>query len=225
VSGITWICAIVLGQTPAPLTVSADMLSGPQRTGAVVELTTDHVTLEADGQRTELPLRDLLAMVVRGGPVAQPAATSAWVELVDGSRLEATRYAVKNRSATVHVGGRVLTLDARAILSVRFQAPSPTLDRQWREIVAGGNRSDVAVLRRSKTSLDQLEGVFHDITDEAVEFEYDEQRIAVRRSKLEGIVYFHAVPRDLPKTVCEVLETDGSLWRVQALELRGPSCG
>ncbi|MHB0956150.1 MAG: NPCBM/NEW2 domain-containing protein [Pirellulaceae bacterium] len=219
--GITLMCAMVLGQAPPRLNVSVETLSGPQRTGTVVELTTERVTIESDGDRTTLNLRDLLALIVNDRPPANPPAAAAWIELVDGSQLEATRYTVQNRIASLQIGDRAVSLDARNIRSVRFHPPSPALDRQWREIVAGANHGDVAVLRRSKTSLDQLEGVFHDVTDEAVDFEYDEQRIAVKQAKLEGIVYFHPVARDLPKTVCDVLETGGSLWRAQSLELAG----
>jgi hypothetical protein len=216
---------MVLSQAPPPVTVSIESLSGPRRTGVLVELTTQRATLEVDGQRIAMELRDLLTLVVSGrvpaSPGASPPATAAWVELVDGSRLEATHYTVQNRIASLRIGDRAVSLDTRDIRCVRFHPPSPALDLQWREIVAGSNRGDVAVLRRSKTSLDQLEGVFHDITEEAVEFEYDEQRIAVKPAKLEGIVYFHAAPRDLPKSVCDVLETGGSLWRVKSLELAG----
>jgi hypothetical protein len=66
-----------------------------------------------------------------------------------------------------------------------------------------------------------LEGVFHDITAEAVEFEYDEQRIAVKHAKLEGIVYYHAGPQEFPKPVCELVAVNGSRWQAQTLELAG----
>ena len=79
---------------------------------------------------------------------------------------------------------------------------------------------DVIVLRRSRTALDQLEGVFHDVTDQTVEFEYEDQRIPVKRSKLEGMVYYHGVGRHLPTSVCEVQETGGSSWQAQSITLR-----
>ncbi|MHB8970387.1 MAG: NPCBM/NEW2 domain-containing protein [Pirellulaceae bacterium] len=212
---------MVLLQAPPALSVSVEPLSGPKRAGAIVELTTERVTIEAEGQRSSLNLNELLAMVVNSGPLVNSPATSAWIELVDGSRLEANSYTVRERVAAIRVGDRVISVDTGNILSVRFQPPSPALDRQWQDIVAGGSRGDVAVLRRSATSLDQLEGVFHDITSEAVDFEYDEQRMAVKQAKLEGLIYFHPAASNLPKAVCDVLETGGSRWRVKTLELVG----
>ena len=132
------------------------------------------------------------------------------------SRRPATPCRIASRRSASATGA--CHVDTRNIRSVRFHPPSPELDRQWREIVAGSNRGDVAVLRRSKTSLDQLEGVFHDITEEAVEFEYDEQRIAVKPAKLEGIVYFHAVAR---RPAESRLRRAGDRWFTVACQVAG----
>jgi hypothetical protein len=153
--------------------------------------------------------------------MVESPATTAWVQLVDGCLLEATAYTVRNRSATIQLGEKSLSCDTRLVHSVRFHRPTPELDPAWREIVAAGGRGDIAVLRRSSTSLDQLEGVFHDITGEAVEFEYDEQRIAVKHAKLEGIVYYHSGTLELPKPICEVVVVNGSRWQAQTLALAG----
>ncbi len=88
--------------------------------------------------------------------------------------------------------------------------------------MAGGARGDVVVLRRSKTSLDQLEGVFHDVTEEAVDFEYDEQRIAVKRAKLEG----HRLLSRRAAAICRIRRAKCwkpavPLWRAKSLELAG----
>ena len=218
---MTWIWALLLLQTAPPLDVSVEALSGPPRAGALVELDDQHIVIEADGKRETIDLRDLLALTINNRLPATSPATSVWIELIDGSRLEGTSYTVANRVASIRMGDRTISVETRSIISVRFHPPSPELDRQWREIRSGGGRGDVVVLRRSKTSLDQLEGVFHDVSEEAVEFEYDEQRIAVKRSKLEGIVYFHSVARDLPAALCEVLETNGSTWHAKSLQLAG----
>jgi hypothetical protein len=216
-----WMWVLLSWQTAPPLDVSVETLSGPARTGALVELHDQHIVLEADAKRETLDLRDLLTLTFANRPAANPAAASVWVALVDGSQLEGTGYAVADRVAAIRIGDRTVSVETDNVLSVRFQPPSPDLDRQWQEILRGGARGDVVVLRRSKTSLDQLEGVFHDVTDEAVDFEYDEQRIAVKRGKLEGIIYFHAAPREVPGALCKVLETNGSTWCVKSLELAG----
>ena len=76
-----------------------------------------------------MDLRDLLAMVVNNRPSrSSPPATSAWIELVDGSRLEATSYTVQDRVASIRIGDRAVSVDTRNIRSVRFHPPSPALD-------------------------------------------------------------------------------------------------
>lgn len=219
---LTW--AILFLPTAAPLEVTVETLSGPPRTGALVELDERQVAIETAGQRESIDLRDLLALAVdRSGQPKAAEPASVWIELNDGSRIDATSYTVTNRVATMRVGEREMKLDTGDILSVRFHAPSAELEDQWREICKGVARGDVVVLRRSKTSLDQLEGVFHDVTQEAVDFEFEDQRIAVNRAKLEGIVYFHPKRDELPAAACAVVETNGTTWRAKSLKLTSES--
>ncbi len=102
-TGMTWICAMVLLQAPPALSVSVETLSGPKRTGALVELTTERVTIEVDGQRSRDGTCTIcwrwLSTYARRQSWSNPPATSAWIELVDGSRLEATSYTVHERVA------------------------------------------------------------------------------------------------------------------------------
>jgi hypothetical protein len=211
----------VAAASTTPPTVTLQPLSGASQTGPLVELNGRQVVLEADGKRQSFVMGDLLALVAR--PATDPSLSTAsiYVELIDGSRLLADSYRVKDRSAEVDVGSRTVTLATRNISTVRFHPPAAALNDQWREIVEGDNLGDVIVLRRSETALDQLEGIFHDVTNETVEFEYDEQRIPVKRTKLEGMVYYHPVGRELPEPVCVVDETGGTRWSARSVELDG----
>ena len=212
-----WLTVFLLPAV-APIDVSIEPLSGSKVTGVLVELDTQHVTIDVEGKRSSFDTRDLLTLAVgQAGATKVPDAT-VWIELIDGSRIEATRYTVQDRVASILAGDRTLSVETRNVRSVRYHPPSDTLDAQWREILEGKNAGDVIVLRRSKTALDQLEGVFHNVDEETIEFEYDDERIPVKREKLEGMVYFHPVVRDLPEAVCSVQETNGSTWRAKSFE-------
>jgi sRNA-binding regulator protein Hfq len=215
-----WLAPMLLLTLAQPLEVTVEPLTGVQITGSVVELSGDRVVIETDGQQQAYASRDLLAVVASGHAVAASSAGSIWIELIDGSRLIATGYTVKDRVAEIQLSGRAVSLETRNIRSVRFHLPTEALDQQWREILGGRNRGDVIVLRRSDTALDQLEGVFHDVTDDTVVFEYDDERIDVKRTKLEGMVYYHAVSRELPEPLCVVQEVHGTTWRAKSVELR-----
>ena len=203
-TSMMWMTILLWLQATPTMDVSLEALSGPTRSGMLVALDDQQVVVDVDSTRETLDLRDLLALTFTRAPRTEPAPASVWIELIDGSRLEATSYTVTNRVAAIRIGDRTVPVETHNILSVRFHPPSPDLDLQWQELLRGRASGDIVVLRRSKTSLDQLEGVFHDVTEEVVDFEFDEQRIAVKREKLEGIVYFHAAPRELPGTICRV---------------------
>ena len=50
--------------------------------------------------------------------------------------------------------------------------------------------SDLLVVRKDET-LDYHQGVLGDVTDDVVQFELDGEQLAVKRSKVFGLVYHH----------------------------------
>ncbi len=214
-----YIVALVLLHTPMALDVAVEPLSGSKQTGALVELDSRHIAIEVDGKQQSYDMRDLLTVVMQHGEESTVAtAPKVWIDLIDGSRILATEYLVKNRTAEIQWTDRSVTIETRNVRSVRFQPPSEGLDAQWQEMLAGKGTGDVLVLRRSRTSLDQLTGVFQDVTADVVDFEYDDQQIPVKRTKLEGIIYHQGVVRELPPAVCTVQEANGTAWRVKSIE-------
>ncbi len=218
---MTWLALLCLLPLAAAanntLDVTVQPLSGAAQVGSLVALDTEQVVVEVDGQQVSIPIRDLMALTNNGAAPAAPPVDGTYLALVDGSRLMGTNYRVTNRVAELLVGGRTVSLETRNIRSVRFHAPTKALDQQWQEIVTGQAQGDVIVLRRSETALDQLEGIFHNVDVETVEFEYDDQKIPVKRVKLEGLVYFHPLQRDLPQPLCVLHETGGSRWQARSL--------
>lgn len=215
-----WLATLILLQVPTSMDVAVQPLSGVKQAGALVALDSQSVAVEIDGKRRAYDIRDLLTLVVDKTDVAAMEEATVFVVLVDGSRILGSGYRVKDRTAEIQIGTRSVPIETRNIHTVRFHAPTDALDTQWKEIVAGDNKGDVIVLRRSPTALDQLEGVFHDVSDETVEFEYDDQRIPVKRTKLEGMVYYHPLGRDFPVSICGVQETGGTNWRTRSVELK-----
>ncbi len=215
-----WLATLILLHTPATLDVTLQPLSGVRQAGALVELDNKRIVLKIDGKEQPFETRDVLTLVLRDVDPASAGLAGVWIELVDGSHVVGESYRVTNRVATVKRGKQTVSIETRNIRAVRFHAPAEALDTQWREILEGDNSSDVIVLRRSKTALDQLEGIFHDVTDETVAFEYDDRRIPVKRTKLEGLIYHHPAGRNLPDSICTVKESNGSQWRARSVQLQ-----
>lgn len=206
--------------TPLAAEVTIEPLSGPARSGSLVEMDERRVVIEEAGKRVSFPTRELLTVTTHDGDRRESDKTRVWVELVDGSRIEAAQYTVADRVASLTLTDRTVRIETRNIRSVRFHPSAPDLDAQWEEILGGRHTGDVVVLRRSSKSLDQLEGVFRNVDPDVVEFEFDDELIPVRREKLEGLLYFQPVARDLPDAICLVDEAGGSRWRVKSWEWR-----
>ena len=205
----------------APNVGNADveLLNGSKVTGAIVAISNEQVVLNVDGEQQQLDVRDLQSLTFAQSSTNAAPAVTDWVRLVDGSRLLATRYAVSDRKVTISLTNRILETETRAVAAIRFRPPSPELDSQWQDAVSAENTGDIVVLRRDESTLDQLEGMLKDVDDKTVDFEFDEELIPVKREKLEGIVYFHRAGRQLPESLCRVVERDGSVWVARTVQL------
>jgi hypothetical protein len=218
---ITYVWAAMALVWASPLEITVEMLGGAQHTGQLVELDQERIVVTANGQPQTLDPRDVLALVVHHPAGPADSITTHWIELVDGSHLESSRFLVSRGVATARLTDRDVQVETRHVRGVRFHPPDPARDAQWREIIDAESSGDLVVLRRPNASLDQLEGVLHDITDDAIEFEYDDQRLAVKREKLEGVRFFHPTRRTLLDPLCKVVEVDGSSWNAKSLRWAG----
>ena len=211
-------------------------LAGESVTGQLSSLNVDQVVAETAAGTRKFAGSDLLAVEFS---TAKPAdKPTVWVELLDGSKLLATAYTVASGKANaVLVGGVMVEIPTRSIHSVRFRQQDTQLSDQWREIVAAPRTSDLIVVRKAsmrtieeegaepktvtETALDELDGTLLEVGPESVKFEFDSERIDVKREKIEGLVYYHSVRRELPPGVCRLVDAGGSQWTLKSLNLTG----
>jgi len=201
--------------------VDVKPLSGPSIQGELVGVEADAVLVQRDGQTQRLPTLGLWEVIPVEPAEAMPSLTTFQVELVDGSHLLATRYRVVEGLAQCKLaGGEEIEIRTRAIHTVRFRdhATTPVLAAQWQEITSEKHSGDVIVIRRQE-SLDHLDGVLLDVRDDTVQFEFDGDKIDVNRQKLDGLIYYHPVARELPQRICQVVDSAGSRWNAKSLSL------
>jgi len=215
----------------ASVTVEVTSIDGDSYQGKLIGVSSESFTISTpDGDRM-VPLSDLLSVI----PVESPqpfAETKIRLDLVDGSILHAQDFTVSKGKA--NVGGK-LEIATRSIRTVRFRSHENNSDikRQWDEINSEDIVGDTLVIRKEikvaspndedrtdvMYSLNSLDGVLHDVTDETVEFEFGGKRIPVPRRKIEGIIYYHPPGRELPSPICRVADADGSAWFVRSMGL------
>lgn len=229
---------LLLAAVPAAdIAVQVQLLRGETLSGELTSVSAEKVAVAVSGSDQSIPAPEVLS-------VEFPAATAeseqprVWIELLDGSRLNAASVSLAMGKATIELpgGDRIADVPARAIRAIRFNNPDdPLVAATWSEILAGKRSGDVLVLRKTVTrtveegtppktttmvTLDELEGTIQQITEAAVKFDFDGDKVDVKREKLEGIIFFQPVKRELPAAALRLFDVAGSEWRIRTLDLK-----
>ena len=226
---------LALAAAPGPA-ATVTPLAGEAVTGTLTAVTGERLVVETAAGSKQFAASDVLGVELSAHKTTEKA--SVWIELLDGSKLLATTYTASSGKATVKlVGGAVVEMPTRSIHSARFRLQDAELAGQWREIVAAPRTSDLIVVRKTsmrtieegeaepktvtETALDELDGTLLEVSPESVKFDFDGERIDVKREKIEGLVYYHAVRRELSPGVCRLIDAGGSQWTIKSLQLAG----
>lgn len=196
-------------------------VDGDAVAGRLIELSATSATLETDSGTTTIDGQKMLSLGPRLAsamkpPEAKTADLPMVASLIDGSIIPAAGFSADARKARLHPAqGDPLEIDLRNVSAVRLQAGEPTVEQSWRDILAGKYVEDILVIRKGD-SLDYHKGIVHEVNDASVQFEMDGEKVAVKRAKVFGIVYFRP-PRDLLGALCTITDLDGAKWAVRAL--------
>ena len=164
----------------------------------------------AEGAKTLAP-SELLDL--RWPREVSEAPTALWIELIDGSRLTYSNFTLAQRKATIN-GGAVeqpLEVPREQIKLVQMQPSTPALSAALEEIERKNDAGDALVIaQKDGASMDYLNGVLGDVTEEQASFEWDGERVEVKRTRIAAAVFFQAKPPALPEPLCELSLVDGS---------------
>ena len=186
--------------------------------GELIGLDAQGVAFETPQERLTVPL-SRLSDVSRVNKLPAPENKPAvWVELIDGSQLVAAEYSVAQRLAQiVLLDQQTVELPTAAVRSVRFQQFTGEMGAQWGTISERDASADLIVIHK-KGALDYQPGVLGDITDTSIGFRLDDEEISVKRSKVAGLVYFHAEGKELRGSLCQLVDVAGS--RLEVAEVK-----
>ena len=213
-------------------------LDGEAVQGQLMELSSGKVKLQTKDGEKSLPIAGVMWLELAAASVREEP--TAWLELLDGSRVVAAGYTAAAGKAEITLlsgqrSGQVVKLPTRAIRAVRFRTQTPELAGQWREIIAQNASADMVVIRKTsmrtveqgenepvqvtEQSLDQLEGTLHNVTAASIQFEHDGDKIDIQRDKLEGLVYYQAAKREFSPPLARLIDVGGSSWAIRDLKL------
>jgi hypothetical protein len=216
----TLLVGLALVLAAASPQVEVETLDQRVARGALVALDGEKVVIETADGPIEFETKVLRGVSPTARPESPPPDPVVWVDLADGSRLLGSGYAVKDGRATIALGDDPpLEVATAQILSVRLQPAAGPILAEWERIVGMETLTDVLVIRRDD-AVNYLRGALGNVTDEAVEFEYEGERIPVRRTRVLGLVHRHRPGRSLPEAVCTLTDAGGSRWAVKSLEFQ-----
>jgi hypothetical protein len=215
---LSLLAALLAADLP-PANVS--LLDGGSATGSVVSWDRAGLTLETGDGKQKLPAGRLLQVHWQGAD--QDAGKDArFLELVDGSRLAIADFTVKDHVAVVtapHVD-RPLKIRTDLIRGVELQPASDASRAAWHELATKKPAGDVLlVAKRGGESVDYLEGVLGDLSAEEARFDWDGEKVTIKRSKIVALAYYHDKPSDMSDALCEIETADGSKLSARDVDL------
>jgi hypothetical protein len=214
---------IALALLAGSATVEIENQDGSRVTGELIRLDLEAVELAGTPKNHLLPMQALHQIRLVGD--AEPSGGSAatvWIELTDGSRLQASGYGLSQQRASIRtLTGSSLSVDSRLVRLVRYSAPQADLDRQWDEILQAKVAGDVLIVRRPNQILDYVVGQLGEIDEERIQFQFDGKWIDVRPEKVDGIIPFQPNVPPFPAPKCRLRTRTGDSWQLQNFVLDG----
>jgi hypothetical protein len=226
-----WILIAAVLLTSAPDTdVSVAKLDGSTFSGKIESWADGALVVDTTAGQERVAESDLL-WIKRAAPsieqdtgVAKPA-----VAFSDGSVLPLEKYTTDGNKSQIALHFDEQAKFAPTIVPtqkvhwVRLKALNKVAAEQWNDVLSTSAPSDLlVVLKREGQSLDYLEGVIGQVTDQDVEFTRDGETVHVGRDKLAGVVFYRKTPTSTDESAhCVVSGTDGLTIRCTQVTLAG----
>jgi hypothetical protein len=196
-------------------------LDGRTVKGEVTAWTAKELALKGGDGEAKLPVAELLD--IRWSRDVPQAPAPLNVELIDGTRLAYARFTVAGGKATISGGhfSKPLVISRDLIRLVELQSTTPTITAALAELRQKAPAGDALVVaKRDGQSMDYLAGTLGDVTLEQAKFQWDGEKVDIKRTKIAAIVFYQPKARPLPDAVCELSLSDGSNVAAREIELK-----
>lgn len=198
------------------LDVAVTTLAGEEVSGRMTQLDDRQLLLTTAAGDRALTVANLLQVTLQ--PKASPAAPdiSAWVELVDGTRLVGASFTAAAGKAKFKSHGQDVEITTRMLAHVRFRQHDERLAKQWEDSLSRADASDLIVVRVGE-NLDYVDGVIKEVTADNVVLELDGETRPLSRERVDGLVFFNPNKPNFGDPVCIV--DAGTPIRARSLKL------
>lgn len=190
-------------------------LAGEELVGDLLSLDSEQLAVQVAGERRTLAVLDLRSVETETKTIDDPESSIA-VTLRDGSTIPTREFTqMEGTTRLLHASLGELTFPSRHVAHVLLKRQSAGSDiaGQWNALLKTEPKADMVVFRRDD-ALDHLEGVIHEVGEENLDFGFDNERISPRRSRLEGLIFFHSPTSNFRPTLFQVQDHVGGRWNV-----------
>jgi hypothetical protein len=209
--------------------VTATRLDGTTIAGELRHWNAAEIVIAAPTGEQRFAANQLISL--RWNHAANTAATvdnnTPFAELIDGSILPLKSIRVEQSSATLALanpksgGDATLTVPTSQLAAIRLRQLEGPLAAQWDEMRRQNIANDIlAVLKKDGKSLDYVEGVVGQISDDKIEFKLEGQSQRVDRAKIAGIVYYRPDRRTKSEPRANVQGRSGLRASATRIELK-----
>ncbi len=180
--------------------------------GELVLVDAKNATVRVNGESETIPIDAIQTISATTPPATDRPELSSLIELTDTSQMVIHQITMQRGEVTLtpwtpdatdsasppsdtNTSVPILT-DRKLIRWLRFGAPSDRIEAQWNDIVKAEHKGDTLIIRKGTDALDFLEGVVVGIDPAVVTFQFDGDEIPVKRTKLEGILFYQRKTTD-----------------------------
>jgi hypothetical protein len=218
----TFLPLILLSALSAPPQFDVQLLDGSKVSGSLAGWTEKQVVVDTPAGRRELDVAKVASLAANGPTAKSAAKPSVWVDLADGSRLAASEYTTDKVRAkiTLFPANEVFEVPTADVEAVRMQPESEATAIEWSRMRGKKLPGDLLVTG-NQTGIDYHQGAIEDVSDAKVRFTLDGNTLGVKRTKVYGLIYYHAAGTPAADAPYTITETGGSRWTVASLKLDG----
>lgn len=226
---------LVLSSCLIAASVGADDLTtaaGKKLTGTLVAVDKDGVLFNENGAQLKISGKEIVLIDLgrRPLPIAKDV-KFAEIELTDGSKLRAAKFAIKQKSFEVSLmpGPKdapppTFELPITAVFYAMRGADDAKFREDWKKLLGNRGKRDLYVTRQ-ETGLSSIQGTLLEGNADGTRVTFEKEDGAkeelLLRNATGGLVFYQPLPAQVPPTLCKVNDVFGNVLQAAAVDVSG----
>jgi hypothetical protein len=186
-------------------------VTGTSVKGELVSLTDKELTWRDENNNTVVqPIQAVLDIDLQPAVPLPNGRKYTDVELVDGSLLHCSRFALKSQEIELTLAGseQAARFPLVTVASILNDAQDPAIRQEWQERHAGKKRNQDFLGIKHQGSISGLSGTISGNDQGRIVFEYERQGVRKKQeldpAKVQGMIFLNTLDPQAPSPLCQV---------------------